>query len=99
MYVLEQLIRRQVDGAANLAAQFPVPLAAGLFGGADVHLGGRSLVRVADRGVWHQLLTDLSSGSLYGLINGGKGGMVYTYLGGLFGFSFVILSMAEMASM
>lgn len=25
--------------------------------------------------------------------------MIYTYLGGLFGFSFVILSMAEMASM
>lgn len=25
--------------------------------------------------------------------------MIYTYMGGLFGFSFVILSMAEMASM
>jgi hypothetical protein len=33
------------------------------------------------------------------LINGGKGGMIYTYLGALAGFSFVILSMAEMASM
>jgi hypothetical protein len=32
-------------------------------------------------------------------MNGGKGGMIYTYLGGLVGFSFVILSMAEMASM
>ncbi|KAF7178962.1 hypothetical protein CNMCM7691_007786 [Aspergillus felis] len=38
-------------------------------------------------------------GASYGLINGGKGGMIYTYLGGLAGFSFVILSMAEMASM
>ncbi|OQE26195.1 hypothetical protein PENFLA_c007G04123 [Penicillium flavigenum] len=38
-------------------------------------------------------------GSSYGLTNGGKGGMIYTYLGGLAGFSFVILSMAEMASM
>lgn len=40
-----------------------------------------------------------NSGASYGLINGGKGGMIYTYLGGLIGFSFVILSMAEMASM
>lgn len=32
-------------------------------------------------------------------MNGGKGGMIYTYVGGLIGFSFVILSMAEMASM
>ncbi|RJE24713.1 permease, partial [Aspergillus sclerotialis] len=38
-------------------------------------------------------------GASYGLTDGGKGGMIYTYLGGLFGFSFVILSMAEMASM
>ncbi|KAF7117639.1 hypothetical protein CNMCM5793_006762 [Aspergillus hiratsukae] len=38
-------------------------------------------------------------GASYGLINGGKGGMIYTYLGGLVGFSFVIFSMAEMASM
>ncbi|KAE8154092.1 amino acid transporter [Aspergillus avenaceus] len=38
-------------------------------------------------------------GSENGLTNGGKGGMIYTYLGGLIGFSFVILSMAEMASM
>ncbi|KAF7522863.1 hypothetical protein PCG10_006999 [Penicillium crustosum] len=38
-------------------------------------------------------------GSSNGLTNGGKGGMIYTYLGGLAGFSFVILSMAEMASM
>ncbi|UDD57211.1 hypothetical protein AFCA_004721 [Aspergillus flavus] len=38
-------------------------------------------------------------GSSNGLTNGGKGGMIYTYLGGLIGFSFVILSMAEMASM
>ncbi|KAJ5512923.1 hypothetical protein N7463_002475 [Penicillium fimorum] len=37
-------------------------------------------------------------GSSYGLTNGGRGGMIYTYLGGLAGFSFVILSMAEMAS-
>ncbi|CAP92223.1 Pc13g11540 [Penicillium rubens Wisconsin 54-1255] len=37
-------------------------------------------------------------GSSY-LTNGGKGGMIYTYLGGLAGFSFVIFSMAEMASM
>ena len=41
----------------------------------------------------------MGSGSSYGLTNGGKGGMIYTYLGGLVGFSFVILSMAEMASM
>ncbi|KAJ6083963.1 hypothetical protein N7486_010763 [Penicillium sp. IBT 16267x] len=38
-------------------------------------------------------------GSSYGLTDGGKGGMIYTYLGALVGFSFVILSMAEMASM
>ncbi|KAJ5810034.1 uncharacterized protein N7503_002252 [Penicillium pulvis] len=38
-------------------------------------------------------------GSSYGLTDGGKGGMIYTYLGALAGFSFVILSMAEMASM
>jgi amino acid transporter len=44
-------------------------------------------------------LTHVVSGSSYGLTNGGKGGMIYTYLGALAGFSFVILSMAEMASM
>ncbi|KAJ5591694.1 uncharacterized protein N7459_002063 [Penicillium hispanicum] len=38
-------------------------------------------------------------GSSYGLTDGGKGGMIYTYLGGLAGFTFVILSMAEIASM
>ncbi|KAF7717715.1 Amino acid permease [Penicillium ucsense] len=38
-------------------------------------------------------------GASYGLTDGGKGGMIYTYLGALAGFSFVILSMAEMASM
>ncbi|KAK2861433.1 hypothetical protein FQN49_004199 [Arthroderma sp. PD_2] len=37
--------------------------------------------------------------STTGLINGGLSGMIYTYIGGLFGFSFVILAMAEMASM
>ncbi|EEQ27532.1 conserved hypothetical protein [Microsporum canis CBS 113480] len=37
--------------------------------------------------------------SATGLLNGGLSGMIYTYIGGLFGFSFVILSMAEMASM
>lgn len=45
------------------------------------------------------VLTHNISGSSYGLTNGGKGGMIYTYLGALAGFSFVILSMAEMASM
>lgn len=45
------------------------------------------------------VLTHQFSGSSYGLINGGKGGMIYTYLGALAGFTFVILSMAEMASM
>lgn len=39
------------------------------------------------------------SGASYGLTDGGKGGMIYTYLGVLCGFSFPILSMAEMASM
>ncbi|KAH2240592.1 hypothetical protein KXV81_004814 [Aspergillus fumigatus] len=43
--------------------------------------------------------TDRNSGASNGLINGGKGGMIYTYLGGVAGFTFVILSMAEMASM
>lgn len=47
----------------------------------------------------HCVLTYHVSGSSYGLTNGGKGGMIYTYLGALAGFSFVILSMAEMASM
>ncbi|KAK2743767.1 hypothetical protein FQN57_004704 [Myotisia sp. PD_48] len=37
--------------------------------------------------------------SMSGLINGGLSGMIYTYIGGLFGFSFAILAMAEMASM
>jgi hypothetical protein len=36
---------------------------------------------------------------LYGLIDGGPGGMIYTYIGGLVGFGAVILAMAEMASM
>ncbi|KAF4232602.1 hypothetical protein CNMCM8980_004849 [Aspergillus fumigatiaffinis] len=48
---------------------------------------------------WDRQHTYRNSGASYGLINGGKGGMIYTYLGGLVGFSFVILSMAEMASM
>lgn len=43
--------------------------------------------------------TDRNSGASNGLINGGKGGMIYTYLGAVAGFTFVILSMAEMASM
>ncbi|EEP82281.1 conserved hypothetical protein [Uncinocarpus reesii 1704] len=34
-----------------------------------------------------------------GLINGGLGGMIYTYIGGTFGMSCAILAMAEMASM
>ncbi|PYH78800.1 amino acid transporter [Aspergillus uvarum CBS 121591] len=38
-------------------------------------------------------------GASYGLTDGGKAGMIYTYLGAVIGFSFVILSMAEMASM
>ncbi|KAJ5281057.1 hypothetical protein N7478_006429 [Penicillium angulare] len=38
-------------------------------------------------------------GSSTGLTDGGKGGMIYSYIGTLVGFSFVILSMAEMASM
>lgn len=38
-------------------------------------------------------------GASFGLTNGGKGGMIYTYIAGLLGFSFPILSMAEMASM
>ncbi|KAJ5198661.1 uncharacterized protein N7498_007778 [Penicillium cinerascens] len=46
-------------------------------------------------GTWEAVLF----GSSFGLTNGGKGGMIYTYIGGLAGFSFVILSMAEMASM
>ncbi|PYH88707.1 amino acid transporter [Aspergillus ellipticus CBS 707.79] len=46
---------------------------------------------------WEAVL--FGSGASYGLTDGGKGGMIYTYLGVLVGFSFVILSMAEMASM
>ncbi|KMP04648.1 hypothetical protein CIRG_04329 [Coccidioides immitis RMSCC 2394] len=38
-------------------------------------------------------------GSSVGLTNGGIGGMVYSYIAGIIGFAFVILSMAEMASM
>lgn len=45
------------------------------------------------------VLTRRISGANYGLINGGKGGMIYTYLGVLLGFGCVVLSMAEMASM
>ncbi|GFF62193.1 putative amino acid permease [Aspergillus udagawae] len=52
-----------------------------------------------DSETWDRQHTYRNSGASYGLINGGKGGMIYTYLGGLVGFSFVILSMAEMASM
>ncbi|KAH8701089.1 amino acid/polyamine transporter I [Talaromyces proteolyticus] len=37
-------------------------------------------------------------GSSYGLTDGGAGGMIYTYIGGVLGFSAVVLSMAEMAS-
>jgi kynureninase len=42
---------------------------------------------------------DFGSGSSYGLTDGGPGGMIYTYIGGIAGFSTVVLSMAEMASM
>ncbi|KAL2004970.1 hypothetical protein VTN00DRAFT_2820 [Thermoascus crustaceus] len=38
-------------------------------------------------------------GSQYGLLDGGAAGMIYTYIGAIVGFSAVILSMAEMASM
>jgi hypothetical protein len=44
-------------------------------------------------------LIAMNRGSSFGLTNGGAGGMIYTYLGAILGFSAVVLSMAEMASM
>lgn len=44
-------------------------------------------------------LTLRNSTASYILPNGGLAGMVWMYLVSLFGFSFAILSMAEMASM
>lgn len=38
-------------------------------------------------------------GSSFGLIDGGAGGMIYSYIGGMVGFGSVILTMTEMASM
>lgn len=38
-------------------------------------------------------------GSSFGLIDGGAGGMIYSYIGGMVGFGSVILAMTEMASM
>lgn len=39
------------------------------------------------------------SANVFGLINGGTGGLIWTYIGTLFGFLAAIISMAEMASM
>ncbi|GIJ90309.1 hypothetical protein Asppvi_009263 [Aspergillus pseudoviridinutans] len=83
-------------------AQFPISVSPGVYGGVDVYLGSGPFVcfsPVCSEDTWDGQNTDRNSGASYGLINGGKGGMIYTYLGGLAGFSFVILSMAEMASM
>ncbi|KAI5309860.1 hypothetical protein KEM55_002253, partial [Ascosphaera atra] len=44
---------------------------------------------------WESVL----STSSFGLTDGGVSGMIYTYIGGASGFSTVVLSMAEMASM
>ena len=44
-------------------------------------------------------LTGENSTANYGLINGGLGGMIWTYLGTVTGFAAAILAMAEMASM
>jgi hypothetical protein len=45
------------------------------------------------------LLSFAHRGASYGLINGGPSGLVWTYIGAVFGFGTVILSMAEMSSM
>lgn len=55
-------------------------------------------MRSCDRAAKHQLTAENSTAS-YILPNGGLAGMVWMYLVSLFGFSFAILSMAEMASM
>jgi choline transport protein len=87
------------------AEKFPVPVRSWLHSSAYVHLGSCSLVRQSyslgrSRQLSLAVLTrHIISGASYGLINGGKGGMIYTYLGALAAFSFVILSMSEMASM
>lgn len=87
--------RRGVNRHSS-TAQLSISLGPWICCGVDVHLGSGLIVCLARN---HSLLVDLTSGASYGLTTGGKGGMIYTYLGGLFGFSFVILSMAEMASM
>lgn len=45
------------------------------------------------------LTTPSDSLAAFGLMNGGTAGMIYTYIGGVIGFTAVIASMAEMASM
>jgi hypothetical protein len=65
-----------------------------------VYLGGGSIVSIPANLVLINVITHKSySGSSYGLIDGGLGGMIYTYIGGITGFTAVVLSMAEMASM
>ncbi len=46
-------------------------------------------------GTWEAILATLA----FGLGNGGPGGLIYTYIASFIGFTLVIVSMAEMASM
>lgn len=85
--------------ADQLKAKLSIHLHPRIHCRADVNLGSRSYVRKAPRNLFRENTEVLRSGASFGLINGGPAGMVWTYIGAVFGFGTAILSMAEMASM
>lgn len=56
--------------------------------------GERDRAEDAESGINHTCST-----STYGLIDGGRAGMIYVYIGSFVGFFSVVISMAEIASM
>jgi hypothetical protein len=80
-------------------AQLPAHFRPGFHRGVDVHLGSHLIVRSYSCSHDGANTNKIDSTASYILPNGGLAGMVWMYLVTLFGFSFAILSMAEMASM
>jgi len=81
-----------------MVAKFPICLDPRIHLCAHEHLGDRPGVS-GRRSQSERGADNPHSGASYGLINGGPPGMIYTYLGTVIGMCFVVLSMAEMASM
>jgi len=61
-------------------------------------MGSRAEVRLIGT-LFSLLESDCHSATAGGILNGGSGGLVWTYVGSYFAFGTIVLSLAEMASM